>query len=70
MLGRRLSTPLFGANDGLNSTSLDILKPLTAQAFLYTKIVTTLFYTQSSTVSREAAAFRQASRMLEQSGSK
>ena len=42
--------PLFGANDALYGASPDTVNPLTARALLYTKIVTTLFYTQSSTV--------------------
>ena len=46
--------PLFGANGGLDSTSPDTFNPLKAQILLDMKIVTTLFYTQSSTVWREA----------------
>jgi len=50
---------LFGANGGLDSASPDTVNPLTARVLLDMKIVMTLFYTQSSTVWREASVTRQ-----------
>jgi hypothetical protein len=51
--------PLFGANDATDSASPDTFNPLTARVLRDMKIVMTLFYTQSSTVWREATVTRQ-----------
>src|ERR1700730_2859593 len=50
--------PLFGANGGLKSDSPGTFNPLTVRVLLDMKIVTTSFYTQSSTVLQDATVTR------------